>query len=152
MTIIWYMVPEIWSATDRIFLLSWTFFCPFTHLKAKKIKIYKKKKKNEKKNPADIIILHKSTKNHDYRLYCSWDMAHEGRNCYFSFWAEIPDIRSETEFFVILGYFLPSSHLLSSYQLKKWKFKKNKKQLLEISSFYTTVPKIMTICYTVPEI
>ena len=32
-------------------------------------------------------ILHKCTKNHDHRLYCSWDMAHDGCNCYFSFWA-----------------------------------------------------------------
>ena len=68
------MVPEIWSATDRIFLLSWTFFCPFTPLTAQKIKIYKKKK-------------------------------------------------------------------------KKWK-----KKILQISSFYTRVPKIMIIGYTVPEI
>ena len=40
-----------------------------------------------KKTPGDIIILHKCTKNHDHRLYCSWDMACDGCNCYFSFWA-----------------------------------------------------------------
>ena len=28
--IIWCMVPEIWSATDRISLSSWAIFCPFT--------------------------------------------------------------------------------------------------------------------------
>ena len=37
--------------------------------------------------PGDIIILHKCTKNHDHTLYCSWDRARDGCNCYFSFWA-----------------------------------------------------------------
>ena len=40
-----------------------------------------------KKTPGDIIILHKCTKNHDHMLYCSWDMACDRCNCYFSFWA-----------------------------------------------------------------
>ena len=35
--------------------------------------------------PGYIIILHKCNKNHDHMLYCSYDMAHEGCNCYFSF-------------------------------------------------------------------
>ena len=37
--------------------------------------------------PEDIIILHKCTKNHDHMLYCSWNTAHDGCKCYFSFWA-----------------------------------------------------------------
>ena len=65
----WCMIPEIRSATDRIFLSSWTSFCPFNPLTAQKMKIS-----------------------------------------------------------------------------KKWQ------KRLEISSFYTCVPKIMTICYTVSEI
>ena len=36
----WCMVPEIWSATDRIFLSFCTIFCPFTHLRTRKIKIF----------------------------------------------------------------------------------------------------------------
>ena len=40
-----------------------------------------------KKTPKHIIILHKCTKNHDHKLYCSWDMVCDGCNCYFSFWA-----------------------------------------------------------------
>ena len=64
--------------------------------------------KKLKKAPGDIIILHKCTKNHDHRLYCSWDMVCAGCNCYFSF--------------------------------------------LEISSYYTSVPKMMIIGYTVSEI
>ena len=76
--ILWYMVPEIWSATDRIFLSSWAIFWPFTPLTARKMKISKMKK-----TPGDIIIVHKCTKNHDHPLYCSTDMAREGCNCYF---------------------------------------------------------------------
>ena len=52
-TIIWYMVSEIWSAPDRVFLLSWAILWTFNPLTAKKWKF----QKNEKK-PGDIIILH----------------------------------------------------------------------------------------------
>ena len=52
-------------------------------LTAQKIKI----KKKMKKIPGHFIILHKCTKDHDHMLYCSWDMARDGCNCYFSFWA-----------------------------------------------------------------
>ena len=38
-----------------------------------------------KKTPREIIILHKSTKNHDHILYGSWDMARNGCKCYCSF-------------------------------------------------------------------
>ena len=76
--ILWYMVPEIWSATDRIFLSSWAIFWPFTTLTAWKMKISKMKK-----TPGDIIIVHKCTKKHDHPLYCSRDMARDGCNCYF---------------------------------------------------------------------
>ena len=62
----------------------WTIFSLFTTLRAKK----KKKKTKMKKMPAGIIILHnKCTKNHDHILYCSWDMACDRNNCYFSFGA-----------------------------------------------------------------
>ena len=80
MTIIWYMVPETWSATERIFLSSWAIFYLFTLATARKIS------QKIKKTTGDII-LHKCTKNHDHRLYCSWDMARDRCNCYFSFWA-----------------------------------------------------------------
>ena len=72
--IIWRMVPEVWSSADIIFLSSWAVFCRFTPLTTWKMKISK-------------MILHKSTKNHDIMLYCSWDMVCEGCNFYFSFWA-----------------------------------------------------------------
>ena len=38
------------------------------------------------KNPRDII-LHECIKNHDHILYCSWYMARDRCNCYFSSWA-----------------------------------------------------------------
>ena len=53
-------------------------------------------------------------------------------NCCFPFWA----------------IFCPFTPLTA----QKIKFQKNEKKHLEIPSFYTCVPKIMIICYTVPEI
>ena len=46
----------------------------------------KNENKKMKKHPGDIIILQMCTKNHDHRLYCSWDMARDRCN-YFSVWA-----------------------------------------------------------------
>ena len=120
------MVPEIWSATDRILLSSWTIFCHFSPLTAWKIKTSKMKKK-----PGDIIILHKYTKNPYHWLYCSWDMVCYGCNCYFHF---------RLYFSLLLP---PLQTALKMKISKQWKW-------LEIS-FYTIVPKIMIICYTVPE-
>ena len=83
MTIImWYMVPDISTATDNFFCHlgpSW----PIHSRNSPKIKNTKKMKKNR----GDIIILHNCTKKHDHRLYCSWHMARDRCNCYFSFWA-----------------------------------------------------------------
>ena len=114
----------------------WVTFCLFTHhppptLTARKMKIQKKWKKKKKK-PGDIIILHKCTKTHDQMLYCSWDTARDRCNCCYSFWA-------------IFGPFTPQT-------AQKNKISKNWKKPLEISSFYTSVPKLMIICYTIPEI
>ena len=81
------------------------------------------KNKNEKKmekNPWRLIILHKCTKNHDYMLYCSWDMACDRCNCCVSFWA-------------ISCPFTP----LTAQKM----FQKKQKKLLEKSSFYTLIPK-----------
>ena len=84
-----------------------------------------------KKYPGDIIILHKFyQKSWLYAMlflrYGTWPML-----------------------FFILGYFLPFYHPNSSKNLN---LKKMKKKTLEISPFYNSVPKIMVICYTVPEI
>ena len=106
----------------------WLIFCPFTLLTALKIKIKKKKKKT----CGDIIVLHKCTKNHDHMLYCSWDMARDRCNCYFLFWAISCPFTSLTAQKIKI--------------LKKWT------KLLEISSFYIRVPKIMIRWCMVPEI
>ena len=81
--------------------------------------------------PGGIIILNKHTWSQDHMLYCSWDMVYNRCN-YFSFWA-------------IFCPFIP---------LPAWKIKilKKWKRHMEMSSFYTSVSKIMIICYTDPEI
>ena len=63
-------------------------------------------------------------------MYGSWDMKCDGQ-IFLSFWS----------------VFCPFTHLTT------WKIKilRNCKKHLEISSFYNSVPKIMIICYTVPE-
>ena len=67
--IICFTVPEIWCVTDVIVIFHFGLFFVLLPLTARKMKISKKKtKKNEEKNPGDIIILHKCTKNHDYML------------------------------------------------------------------------------------
>ena len=112
----------------------WAIFCPFTPITARKMKSPKKwKKKKKKKQPRrDITILHKCTKNHNHILYCSWYMVHDGCNCYFSF----------------CFIFCPFTPLTAQKKETSKKWKKH----LAISSFYTSVPKIMIIHYTVPEI
>ena len=58
------MVPETWSATDRISCHFGPFFAP-----PKDPENQNFEKKKEK--PGDIIILHKCSKNHAHMLYCS---------------------------------------------------------------------------------
>ena len=62
MKIVWCLVAEIWSATDRIFCHFRSFFAFLPHQQHEKSKFWKKA-------PGDIIILHKCTKNHDHMLY-----------------------------------------------------------------------------------
>ena len=104
---------------------------PATHPNSQKNENSKKMKKKKKK-PGDIIILHKCTKTHDHMLYYSWDMVCDRCNCCFSFWA-------------IVFPFTPVT-------AQKIKISKTWKKCLEISSFYTCIPKIMIRWCTVPEI
>ena len=87
MPIIWCMVPEILSMTDRIFCYFGPFFVLLPSKEPKKSKFWKNVKK---KKPGDIIILHKCVINDSHMMYGSWDMKHDGQN-----------------FFVILDHFLP---------------------------------------------
>ena len=65
--IICYNVPEIWCVTDVIVVFHFgLYFAPLAP-KSPKNEYFETKQKN----PGDIIILHKCTKNHDHMLYCS---------------------------------------------------------------------------------
>ena len=119
------MVPEISSRTDRIFCHFGQFFPHLPPINPKNQNL------KSKKTPGDIIILHKCTKNHDPMLHCSWDMVCDGCKLFF-----------------ILGHFLPFYPLTA----QKMKISKKWKKQLEMSSFYTSIPKIMIIWYTVPVI
>ena len=101
-------------------------FCPFTPLAAQRMKI----SKNEKNNWGY---------HHFTQLYQKlWLQAFLFLR-YGTWWMQL--------LFFILGYF---STFFPSNSPKKLKWKKKKKHL-DIS-FYTSVPKIMIICYTVLKI
>ena len=96
------------------FLSFWVIFCPFIPLTMQKIKILKLKK-----TPVDIIILQMCTINDSHMMYASWDnMECNGQN-FLSFWTNF------------CPFTLPTPKIKI---LKKWK------KLLEILSFYTSVP------------
>ena len=101
-------------------------FCPFTPLTSQKITIFLKMTTT----PGDIIILHKCTINDNHMIYGFRDMKCNSQNILW-FWA-------------IFCHFTP----LTTQKIKILK----KKNHLEISSFHTSVPKIMIIYYNVPVI
>ena len=111
------------------FLSFQVIFCSFAPLL--KIKIWKKCKKA----PGDIILLHTCTINQDHMhpWYDVWFLRYEVQ---------------QTELFCRPG---PFFSLYPSNSPKNENFK-NGKKTPEISSFYTSVPKIIILCYTVPEI
>ena len=82
------------------------------------------------KKPWRYYPITDGTINQDHMMYGSWDMKFNRENV-----------------FVIVCIFLPF-FLQTAQKIKIWK---KWKKHLEIS-FYTTVPKIMIIYYTVPEI
>ena len=122
---------EIRRVTDAFVVFILGIFWHFCSHNSPKNESFKKMKK-KKKIPGDIMVLQNSTEKYDYRLYCSWDIARDICTCYFSSCA-------------LFSAFTP----LTAGKMKiseKWK------QHLEISSFCSSVPKIMIMCYTVPEI
>ena len=85
-----------------------------------------------KKATGDVIILHKCTINNNHMIYGSYEMWSAPGRFFLSSWA-------------IFCPFTP----LTAWKLnisKKWK------EVLEISPFYSSIPKIMIVGYTVPEI
>ena len=93
--------------------------------------------KKVKKMPRGIIILHKCTKDHDHMLCCFWDMAHDGCNCYFSFWA-------------IFCFFTPVAARKIKIS-KKWKKNKTTQNAWRYYHF-THVAKFMNRWCTLPDI
>ena len=64
-------------------------------------------------------------------------------------WCTVPETWSTTNYFVILGYFLPFQ---PTNNPKNQNFEKMTKSTRKTSSLYTSVPKIIIISYTLPEI
>ena len=112
------MVPEIWSSTDRIVLSSWAIFHSFTPLKTRKMTISKMKKTLNKMEVSSF--------------YTSVPKTIIIRH--------VPEIRHVMDVIAIfiLGYTFPFYFPNSP---KTWKFQNNEKKRLQISSFYTNVPK-----------
>ena len=83
-TIIWCMLPEIWSVTDIIFVI----FGPFTHNRIQKLKFGK----NVTKCLEILYYLHMCIMNEDPVMYSFWDIRHNGQSfCHFGeFWALWP--------------------------------------------------------------
>ena len=120
---VWFLRYGVWQTE---FLPFWTIFCNSIPLTPKNQNF-----KKMKKPPGDIITLHMCTINRNHIMYSSWDMKCDWQN-FLSFWT----------------VFCPFTPITT----QKIKTLKNWKKHLEILSFYTSVPKIMIRCYTVPEI
>ena len=124
----YHMMYSSWdTADDRQFFVILDYFLPFYPSSNLENQNFEK----IKKSPGDIIILHLCIINENRIMYGSWDMEHNRQN-FWSFWA----------------IFCPFTQLT----IQKIKILKKWKKHLQISSFYTSVPKIIIICYTVPEI
>ena len=123
-----YNVPEIQHVTGAIVIFHFGIFFSLLPPNSTKNENFKTKRKKA----LGDTILNMCIKNHDHIQYCSWEVARDKCN-YSSFWA-------------IFYSFTPLT-------AQKRKFEKmEKKNHLEISSFYTGVPKIMITCNNVPEI
>ena len=165
----WCMVPDISSTADRIFC-HFGLFLALLPPTIQKINILKKSKKAQ----GDIIISHMCTINGNHLIYDSWGincnrqifLSSLAISCPFtisSFYTSVtktiiidytlPETWDMTDEIVIFHFglffaLLPPSPPNSQ---KNESFKKILKHL-KISSFYTGVPKLMIIYYTVPEI
>ena len=116
----------IWCMVPEISCATDRIFC---HFGLFFLPLYLPLKQHEKskcwKNEKNWRYLHLSTINENHMMYDSWDMEHDRKN--------LADFRP----------FLITQRIKI---LKTWM------KHLVISSFYTSVPKIMIICYTAPEI
>ena len=74
-TVICYIVPEIWHVIDVIVIFHFRLFFALLLPNSPKNQNFMKMKKTT----GDIIILHMCTKNYDQMMYGSWDMVRDGR-------------------------------------------------------------------------
>ena len=125
-----HMMHDSWDTKcDRQnFLSFWAIFYPFIPPNNPKSQNFEK---IIKKKHGDIIILHKWTINDNHKMYGS--LRFKAR---------------QTEFFVILGHFLPFN---LTNNPKKQNFQKMKKNIWRYLHF-TRVPKIMIRWCTIPVI
>ena len=128
------MFPWDKECDRQNFLPFWAIFCSFTTLTTWKIKNFEKMKKWKKKKNTWRYY-------HFTNVYQKWQ---SNDVLFLRYRAQ------QTEFFVILGCFL--CFYLTNNTKKSTFWKKERKKPLEISSFYTSVPKTTIIFYTVPEI
>ena len=122
--------PYVWFlryGVQHNFFSFWTIFCSFTPPPPPLNNPENQNFESMKEVLRDTIIIHKRTTNGNYMMYGSWDMKCD----------------RQTSFWTIFCLF-------TWLKTQKIKFLKTWKRCLEISSFYSSVPKIM-ICY-VPEI
>ena len=122
MKIVWCMVLKIWSIADRIFSHFGPFYAllPPNNLENQN---FEKMKKNNWRYHHFTKVYHK------WQSYDVWFLRYEA-------W--------QTDFFVILGHFLP---FYPTNNPKNQNFEK-----MKTTALYRSIPKIMTIYYTVPEI
>ena len=80
MTILWCMVPEIWSAADRIVCHVGLFLSTYPPNNVENQDFEKMNK-----IPGDIIILYICTVNENHMMYGPWDMEHDKWNFFSHF-------------------------------------------------------------------
>ena len=159
------MVPEIWSATDKIFCHFGLFFALLTPtLTTQKIKNLKKWKNTcwyyhfthvyHKWQSHDVYFLRYGPWLTD-RTFCHFGplaLLHKcNKNHDHMLYCSSDMVRNRCNcYFSFWTIFCLFTSLTA--QKNKMKKKKKRKKDLEISLFYNSVSKIMIICYTVPEI
>ena len=126
-TIIWGIVPDIRSKTDKKFCNFGPFFALLPHYWPQKLKFGKNPKNHRRYYP----FLHMCTIINYHMMHSFWDIRRNGKS-FLSFWA------------IFRPLTLPTTQKIKT--LKNWK------KHLEILSFYTCVPQITVIWRMVPEI
>ena len=171
------MLTQIWSAhTDIIFCHFRPFFALLPNYWPCKLKFGKNVKKHLRilsfYTCASLIRIIYTPD----MMYGSWDMKFSRQNYSELFWKyqkwkktlEISSFNTIVPKSMILCYTFPEmwrqTNVIVYFSFwaifspctplhpKKWKFQQQQKKCLEISSFNTSIPKIMIKCYIAPEI